>query len=101
MWQLLNFIVGEAKMAIYLSRKNKIEDKDGTDAIVLWRRNVRFRLQLEFSFFKTMNDFKSFTTIWCYKNVICTILNDDLYFSSVFKEYFFFFPLAYFLWYFS
>lgn len=40
MWQLLNFTVGEAKMAIYLSRRNQFEGLTGTDAIMVWRRNV-------------------------------------------------------------
>ncbi|KAI3374068.1 hypothetical protein L3Q82_022640, partial [Scortum barcoo] len=29
-WQLLNFLTGEAKMAIYVSRKNRVENREGT-----------------------------------------------------------------------
>lgn len=39
MWQLLNFIVEEAKMAVkknvYLSKRNKTEGVTGTDAITM------------------------------------------------------------------
>ncbi|KAI3358869.1 hypothetical protein L3Q82_015263 [Scortum barcoo] len=31
-WQLLNFLTGEAKMAIYVSRKNRVENREGQDA---------------------------------------------------------------------
>lgn len=92
MWQLLNFIIGEAKMAIYLSRRNKVEGTNGTDAITLWRRNVHCRLQLKFYFFKAMIDFKSFGTIWCYENTLCKILNYELYFNvNLFSSFFCFF----------
>ncbi len=32
--QLLNFIWGQAKLAVYTSRKNKIEQKSGHDVVV-------------------------------------------------------------------
>ncbi|CAB1416653.1 unnamed protein product [Pleuronectes platessa] len=31
-WQLLNHLSGEAKMAIYISRKNRVENRDGQEA---------------------------------------------------------------------
>lgn len=36
MLQLLNYIVGEAKVAIYISGKNKLEDSDTAS---VWRCN--------------------------------------------------------------
>ncbi len=32
--QLLNFILGQAKLAVYTSRKNKIEQKSGQDVVI-------------------------------------------------------------------
>lgn len=42
-WQLLNFISGEAKMVIYISRGNKIEGKRVCEAASVWRCNARLR----------------------------------------------------------
>lgn len=46
--QLLNYIVGEAKMAIYISGKNKLEDSDTAS---VWRCNRRIILESNFFFF--------------------------------------------------
>jgi len=39
--QLLNFIIGEAKMAIYLSRKNKIEGSEGCEAVSILKNRIK------------------------------------------------------------
>ncbi|TWW54086.1 Transposon TX1 uncharacterized 149 kDa protein ORF 2 [Takifugu flavidus] len=80
-WQLLNFICGEAKMAIYVSRKNKISKTGDSEAASVWRCNVRCRLTLEFGFYKMMNDLGKFQDIWCHKNVLCTVTEDLLHFA--------------------
>lgn len=45
-WQLLNFISGEVKMVIYISRGNKIEGKRVCEAASMWRCNASCRLRL-------------------------------------------------------
>lgn len=47
-WQLLNCIVEEVKMAVYISRQIKIEGVLGTYATSVWRLN---RIKLEFVLF--------------------------------------------------
>lgn len=47
MLQLLNFIVGEAKVAIYISGKNKLEDSDTAS---VWRCNRGIILESNFYF---------------------------------------------------
>ncbi|KAK9533203.1 hypothetical protein VZT92_008342 [Zoarces viviparus] len=47
-WQLLNYLSGEAKMAIYLSRKNRVEIREGQEARSVWLCNIKARLWLEF-----------------------------------------------------
>lgn len=43
--RLLNF--GEAKLAIYLSRRDRLEAEPKLDAVALWRCNIKARLKLE------------------------------------------------------
>lgn len=45
-WQLLNFVSGEAKLAIHVTRKNKVEDKPGQEAATAFCCSVRCRLRL-------------------------------------------------------
>lgn len=56
-WRLLNFICGEAKVAVCISGKNKIAHAGDCEAASVWRRNVRCRLRWEFDFY-----------IWCHKD---------------------------------
>ena len=86
MWHLLNFIIGEAKMAIYISRKNKMEGQSNVDAASVWRCNLRCRLRLEFSFYKIIKNLGSFSDMWCHKNILCAVLNDELVFSDILRE---------------
>ncbi|CAB1435000.1 unnamed protein product, partial [Pleuronectes platessa] len=40
----------EAKMAIYISRKNRVENRNGQEAGLVWVVNLRARLRLEFEY---------------------------------------------------
>ncbi len=47
--QLHNFILGQAKLAVYTSRKNKIEQKSGQD-VVLFSSLVKARVLIDLHF---------------------------------------------------
>ncbi len=85
-WQLLNFLSGEAKMAIYVSRKNRVENREGQEARSVWLCNIRARLWLEYRFFKHIGDLNTFRQRWCYKDLICSITDDKLQFAHVFTR---------------
>ena len=78
--QLLNFIIGQAKMAIYVSRRDQIEQKPGQNIIEIFLSLVKSRVLIDYKFYKTMNDLFIFEKVWCCKGVVCTILEDDLIF---------------------
>lgn len=80
-WQLLNFISGRAKLAIHVTRKNKVENKPGQEAATAFCCSVRCRLRLEFSFYKMIKDLQLFKNIWCYNNILCTVVDDQLKFA--------------------
>uniref|UniRef100_A0A8C1S2L1 Reverse transcriptase domain-containing protein n=1 Tax=Cyprinus carpio TaxID=7962 RepID=A0A8C1S2L1_CYPCA len=58
--QLLNFIIGEAKMAIYLSRRNKIEGSEGCEVISILKNRIKSRVWIDFKFYKMMKDLSFF-----------------------------------------
>lgn len=43
----MNFLIAEAKLAIYLTQRDRIWDGDMWDVAVMWKQNIRFRLRME------------------------------------------------------
>ena len=50
-WELLNWILGEAKMSIYSSRKNRVEDRTGQEALPVFISLLKARVWVDFRFF--------------------------------------------------
>lgn len=80
-WQLLNFIVGEAKLSIYLTRRNKMEAKLCDDIVPVFISLVKARVFIDFRFHRLMNSLKLFEYEWCYNDVICSVMEDKLVFG--------------------
>ena len=83
-WQLVNFLLGEAKMAVYVSRRNKAEGRTGHEATPVFLCNVRARIWLEYRFYKAIGDLDAFKQHWCYNNIISVFDNDGLIFAQNF-----------------
>ncbi|KAL2076997.1 hypothetical protein ACEWY4_027414 [Coilia grayii] len=81
--QLLNFLLGQAKMAIYVSRRNKIEKGASEDIVVIFSILVRSRLLIDFRFYKLMKNLDTFEEIWCHNGALCSVKNDELLFAHV------------------
>lgn len=81
--QLLNFILGQAKMAIYLSRKNKVENGQNQDVVMVFAALIKSRLQIDFHFYKATENVTMFESIWCVNGVLCSVVNDELSFSHL------------------
>ncbi len=79
--QLLNFIIGQAKMAIYVSRRNKLEEKPCQNIIEIFLILVKSRVLIDYKFYKDMNDLFTFEKIWCCNGVLCMISENDLTFA--------------------
>lgn len=79
--QLLNFILGQAKMAIYISRKNRVEQKCSDDVNVCFLTLIKSRVLIDFRFYKTMRDLSTFELIWCSHGALCAVCEVDLFFS--------------------
>ena len=83
--KLLNFLSGEAKMAIYISRKNRVENREGQEAKAVWLINIRARLWLDFRFYKHIGDLDSFKQRWCFNDIVCSVVDEELVFAQVFN----------------
>ena len=83
-WQLLNFVVGQAKLSIYKSRKNQIDNGSGTNALHLFIALVKARVKVDFRFFSMMKDLDEFISKWCCVTAICDVFEGGLVFNSVF-----------------
>lgn len=80
-WQLINFMVGQAKMAMYISRRNRINNIHGQDGELLFKAFIRSRISVEFKYYKEMHDLDTFVLQWCFNEVFCTVFEGDLIFS--------------------
>ena len=84
-WQVLNFLLGEAKMSIYLTRRNKIQRGVNQELVRVFGALVRARVQIDFIYYKGMQSIDTFIQQWCYDDVICSVEGDVLRFGEVFQ----------------
>ena len=70
-------------MAVYISRRNKVEGRAGHEAPPVFLCNVR--AWLEYTFYKAFGDVDAdFKQRRCYNNIICFVENDELHFAQDF-----------------
>lgn len=81
--RLLNFVLGQAKMAVYVSRRKKVEEGEITSPVHVCVGLIRSRISLDFSFYKASGDLNSFRDMWGYKSVLCDTAEEHLSFGSV------------------
>lgn len=68
---LTNFLLGKAKLAVWLTRKNKILLDSNTDPLDLFRILVKSRLVMEYKYYELVNDVDSFFLVWGVENILC------------------------------
>ncbi|CAF94462.1 unnamed protein product [Tetraodon nigroviridis] len=83
--QLLNFVLGQAKMAVYLSRKKKIEEGFIVEPVVICINMIKSRLLINFNFQKAAGDLDSFIQVWGFNNVLCQVVNNSLQFGDALR----------------
>lgn len=81
--QLFNFLLGRAKLAIYLSRRKRIENIADDDVVLMLFKMLKAHLRLDCNYYKMMKDLDSFSNVWCYKEVICRVVDDQLILGGV------------------
>jgi len=76
----LAFLFGQAKLAIYKTRTNRIENRGGQEIGVLFKAFIKSRITVEFKYYKAMNDIETFKKQWCYNSIFCTVVEEELFF---------------------
>ena len=50
----------------------------------MWLVNIRARLWLDFRFYKHIGDLDAFKQRWCFNDIVCSVVNEELVFAQVF-----------------
>lgn len=82
--QLLNFILGKAKMAIYMSRREKMEQRGDHNVVMVFLAMVKSRILIDFLFYKATDCLLVFKNIWCIGEVLCSVDENEVCFSYLF-----------------
>lgn len=75
---LLNFLFAQAKLAIWLTRRNRVKGGGITDPLLLFNGMVSARLRVEFEFYKMIKSVEMFQEIWCVGGAVCIAGEDVL-----------------------
>jgi len=73
---LLNFLYGQAKMAIWLSRKRKLNDGVSTDVVAVLKGLIQSRINIEYCYYKAVNDLDVFRGKWGIEKCLCDVDSD-------------------------
>ncbi|KAL7389733.1 hypothetical protein ABVT39_008789 [Epinephelus coioides] len=73
---LMNFLLGSAKLAIWLTRKNRTLDCGAVDPVEVLRGLLKARLRVEFSYYQLMEDLQAFSRVWAVGGVLCSVGGD-------------------------
>lgn len=75
---LVNFLIGQAKMSVWLTRKNKMKGSGSVDVSSMFRGLVAARLRIEFTYYKMISEMEEFVSIWGVGNVLCVVNGESL-----------------------
>ncbi|KAL7838647.1 hypothetical protein AOLI_G00270510 [Acnodon oligacanthus] len=70
---LLNFLFGQAKLAIWLTRRNKLRRQGLIDPDVMLKSFIRARVKVDFAYYKEINDLVTFEKMWCVGEALCCV----------------------------
>ena len=80
--QLLKCLIGEAKMSIYLTRRDKLQGGPTLDPVILWKYNVKVRLRLEFCFHRITRNTNLFEQQWAHEELLGRVTSGEVIFAS-------------------
>lgn len=73
-------------MAVYLSRRNRMENAADDDAVFVFVKMLKARLEIDFNYYRMMKDLQTFCSVWCYKVVLCCVLDEELILGSLLRR---------------
>lgn len=76
---LVNVLFGTTKLAIWKTRKKKVQGQLGSlDPVMMLAGLLSARLRVDFAFHKPTDNLATFTSTWGLKQVLCSIQNGTL-----------------------
>ncbi|MGH0153854.1 UNVERIFIED_CONTAM: hypothetical protein FKN15_061920 [Acipenser sinensis] len=70
---LINFLIGQAKLAILKTRKNQLSGSGLTSLVVQFRVLVVSQIRVEFEYFKLVSNLEDFQERWCVGDALCVV----------------------------
>ncbi|MGH0138132.1 UNVERIFIED_CONTAM: hypothetical protein FKN15_065177 [Acipenser sinensis] len=70
---LINFLIGQAKLAILKTRKNQLSGSGLTSLVVQFRVLVVSQIRVEFEYFKLVSNLEDFQERWCVGDALCAV----------------------------
>lgn len=69
----LNYLYGQAKLSIWLTRKAKIVGKGSTNIVLTYKGLMSARLTIEFAYYELVGNLVTFEEVWCLNGILCKI----------------------------
>ncbi|KAJ3599425.1 hypothetical protein NHX12_033388 [Muraenolepis orangiensis] len=73
---LLNFLSGAAKMAIWLTRRNRVQGVGSGALLPVLRGLLRARLRVEHTYYHLMDNIQAFSHMWAVGGCLCSVGGD-------------------------
>lgn len=79
--EVANFLLAEAKLAIYITRKRMISAVNSQEcsALLAFKGSVCARLKMEFLFYRESSRINDFIDKWCKIEVLCRVEGENLF----------------------
>lgn len=74
---LINFVFGSAKLAIWLTRKNRMRSVGSVEPVPVLVGLLKARLKVEHAYFRTTDNVWTFQKIWAVGGVLCSVGEDE------------------------
>jgi hypothetical protein len=75
---LFLWVCTQTKMAIYVTSQHLRSGGEETDPLVEFRKRVRARIQIEYAYYRFVNNIEFFIDFWCFNDILCSIVDDNL-----------------------
>ena len=72
------WICTQTKMAIYVTSQHLRSGEGETDPLVEFRNKVRARIQIEYAYYRFVNNIEFCIDFWCFNDILCSILDEKL-----------------------
>ena len=63
-----------------------MEDREGQEAEAVWLVRITAGLWLHFRFYTHIGDLDAFKQRWCFNNIVCSVVDEELVFAPVFTS---------------